>query len=62
MRKVVRAAAGQFDATFTPVQAVELAAGATNVALLGPNVRDGIARARGWPVRKSKKAARLVGP
>jgi hypothetical protein len=36
-----RAAAGQFDATFAVVQAIELAAGATNLLLMGLNMRDG---------------------
>ncbi|MCG6203940.1 hypothetical protein LPW26_04785 [Rhodopseudomonas sp. HC1] len=36
-----RAAAGQFDQTFVLVQALELTAGAINLALLGLNIRDG---------------------
>jgi len=36
-----RADAGQFDATFTAVQALELVAGAVNLILLGRNIRDG---------------------
>jgi hypothetical protein len=36
-----RASAGLFDQTFTVVQALELAAGAVNLALLGLNIRDG---------------------
>ncbi|MBV8159105.1 MAG: hypothetical protein JO278_15705 [Dyella sp.] len=36
------AAAGAFDATFYVVQAVELIAGATNLTLLGLNMRDGL--------------------
>ncbi|ABD04746.1 conserved hypothetical protein [Rhodopseudomonas palustris HaA2] len=36
-----RAAAGLFDQTFTVVQAIELIAGAINLALLGLNIRDG---------------------
>jgi hypothetical protein len=36
-----RAAAGLFDQTFTVVQALELVAGAINLALLGLNIRDG---------------------
>ncbi|MBI5131145.1 MAG: hypothetical protein HZA66_17020 [Rhodopseudomonas palustris] len=36
-----RASAGLFDQTFTVVQAVELLAGAVNLALLGLNIRDG---------------------
>ncbi|MGP9814075.1 hypothetical protein ACTZWT_21390 [Rhodopseudomonas sp. NSM] len=36
-----RASAGLFDQTFTAVQALELVAGAVNLALLGLNIRDG---------------------
>lgn len=36
------AAAGGVDATFYAVQALELAAGALNMALLGANARDGL--------------------
>jgi hypothetical protein len=36
------AAAGSFDITFYIVQAVELIAGATNLTLMGLNVRDGL--------------------
>lgn len=37
-----KATAGTFDATFFAVQALELLAGATNLALLGLNLRDGL--------------------
>ena len=37
-----KARAGEFDAGFYAVQAVELAAGALNIALLGLNMRDGM--------------------
>jgi hypothetical protein len=37
-----KARAGDFDAGFYAVQAVELAAGAVNIALLGLNMRDGM--------------------
>ena len=37
-----RAQAGQFDTGFYIVQALELAAGAANLALLGLNMRDGL--------------------
>ena len=37
-----KASAGEFDATFYSVQALELVAGATNIALLGLNMRDGL--------------------
>ena len=56
-----RAAAGQFDATFYAVQALELVAGAINITLLGLNMRDGIAMARGWPMKKPAKKARPAG-
>ena len=36
------ASAGNFDATFYAVQAVELLAGATNLTLMGLNIRDGL--------------------
>lgn len=36
------AAAGSFDAVFYGVQAIELIAGATNLALMGLNARDGL--------------------
>jgi hypothetical protein len=36
------ATAGSFDTTFYTVQAVELIAGATNLMLMGLNVRDGL--------------------
>ena len=36
------AAAGSFDTTFYIVQVVELVAGATNLVLMGLNVRDGL--------------------
>jgi hypothetical protein len=37
-----KAAAGDFDAAFYGVQALELAAGATNIALMALNFRDGL--------------------
>lgn len=37
-----RADAGRFDAAFYFVQAVELLAGAANLALIGLNMRDGL--------------------
>ncbi len=36
------ASAGSFDAAFYAVQAIELAAGAVNLTLMGLNVRDGL--------------------
>lgn len=40
------ASAGSFDAAFYAVQALELIAGATNLALMGLNVRDGLRMTR----------------
>lgn len=37
-----KAGAGEFDAVFYGVQAVEIVAGAVNVTLLGLNMRDGL--------------------
>jgi len=37
-----KARAGEFDAGFYAVQAIELVAGATNLTLLGLNMRDGL--------------------
>ena len=37
-----KARAGEFDTMFYLVQAVELLAGATNIALLGLSIRDGV--------------------
>ena len=37
-----KATAGQFDTNFYVVQALELAAGAANIMLLGLNMRDGL--------------------
>lgn len=37
-----RARAGELDALFYAVQAIELAAGGVNIALLGLNMRDGL--------------------
>lgn len=37
-----KARAAEFDTTFYAVQALELAAGATNITLLGLNMRDGL--------------------
>ena len=41
-----RAKAGAFDGAFYAVQAVELIAGATNIALIGLNFRDGLKLSR----------------
>ncbi|HXX85674.1 MAG TPA: hypothetical protein VEN29_17060, partial [Casimicrobiaceae bacterium] len=37
-----KARAGEFDTAFYLVQALELAAGATNITLLSLNLRDGL--------------------
>ena len=37
-----KASAGEFDTGFYAAQALELAAGAANIALLGLNMRDGL--------------------
>lgn len=37
-----KATAAEFDTTFYVVQAIELLAGATNILLLGSNMRDGL--------------------
>jgi hypothetical protein len=37
-----KASAGEFDTSFYAVQVLELVAGATNIALLGLNMRDGL--------------------
>jgi len=42
-----KASAAEFDAGFYAVQALELVAGATNIILLGSNMRDG-RKMRGW--------------
>jgi hypothetical protein len=41
-----KAGAGAFDAAFVAVQAIELIAGAVNIALLSLNMRDGLALRR----------------
>ncbi len=42
-----KAQADEFDAGFYAVQAIELAAGAANITLLGLNMRDGL-KMKGW--------------
>ncbi len=42
-----KAGAVEFDASFYAVQALELAAGAANITLLGLNMRDGL-KMKGW--------------
>ena len=41
-----KAVQGEFDLSFVVVQAIELAAGATNITLMGLNMRDGIRLSR----------------
>src|SRR5262249_3298439 len=41
------ARAAEFDISFYTVQAIELAAGAANITLLGLNMRDGL-KMKGW--------------
>lgn len=53
----MRAAEGRFDTVFYAVQAAELAAGAVNLALLGLNLRDGLAMTRPRRLR-ARTAAR----
>jgi hypothetical protein len=48
-----RASVAQFDQTFTVVQALELASGAVNLALLGLNIRDGFKLTRRFDVAKT---------
>ncbi|PBB66242.1 hypothetical protein CK228_23805 [Mesorhizobium sp. WSM4312] len=49
------AAAGRFDKFFVVVQTIELAAGATNIALLSLNMRDGLSLRR-KPLRLAARA------
>lgn len=51
-----KAATGQFDVAFYSVQALELAAGALNIVLLGLSLRDGLAMTR-WRRGRSPHAA-----
>lgn len=46
-----RAQAGELDAVFYAVQALELVAGGVNITLLGLSLRDGLRLARGRRVR-----------
>lgn len=46
-----KAGAGEFDASFYVVQALELVAGPVNITLLGLNMRDGL-KLKGWLSRK----------
>ena len=46
-----KARAAEFDSVFHSVQALELAAGAANISLLGLKMRDGL-RMKGWLRRR----------
>jgi hypothetical protein len=52
-----RAVAGNFDTAFYAVQAVELLAGATNLSLMGLNMRDGFAMTSRRRRRTAESAA-----
>lgn len=54
----VRARSGQFDTLFTIVQVLEIVAGATNIALLSLNMRDGIILGRTRRAVLSARSAR----
>jgi hypothetical protein len=54
----VRARGGQLDAVFMLVQAIEVAAGAANIALLSLNMRDGIILGRAARVGRAALSAR----
>lgn len=47
-----KASTASFDSAFYAVQALELAAGAANITLLGLNMRDGL-KMKGWLRRKA---------
>jgi hypothetical protein len=53
-----RARSGDLDFTFYLVQAIELIAGATNLSLLGRNMRDGLKLSGRFRARKAAKQAR----
>ena len=55
-----KAASGEFDATFYAAQALELAAGATNLALLGLSMRDGLKMT--GRLRPAARGPRTNGP
>lgn len=42
----IKSSASEFDATFYSVQVLELLAGATNLTLMGLNIRDGLSMRR----------------
>jgi hypothetical protein len=55
-----RAEAGDFDLAFYLVQGVELTAGATNIALMSLNLRDGFALTRKRRSRTSSTRSAMV--
>lgn len=62
-----KAGSGQFDVAFYAVQAFELAAGATNIALLGLSMRDGLRmtgrlRPAARPITGSRKTSVAQAP
>jgi hypothetical protein len=52
-----RAAAGEFEGVFVLVQGIELLAGAANLALMGLNLRDGLALRPGASPRQGRPGA-----
>jgi len=51
-----KASAGEFDGSFYAVQALELAAGAVNITLLGLNMRDGLQMSGRLPRARARRA------
>jgi hypothetical protein len=52
-----KARAGEFDGAFASVQGLKLIAGATNIVLLGLNLRDGL-KMKGWLSRRPEPRSR----
>lgn len=55
-----KASHGQFDTLFLAIQGLELLAGATNITLMGLNVRDGLIAAGRLRPRVDNDARRIV--
>lgn len=53
----IKSAAGEFDTHFYTVQAVELVAGAANLALIGLSIRDGLRMTAGRRARAADRSA-----